>query len=89
MAKEDKDLDLLDHLKLLLSTKEHPALYLWTMRLIQAWDVPEYFIDELQSNTYVKEPWIGLQKELLKRGLDKGEVLRCHSKTMEDVLFEI
>ena len=87
MIKQDKDLDVLDSFRPFLSTKEHPALSLWALRLIQSWDVAEYFLNELQNNTYKREPWVGLQSKLLERGLNIDRHIKNMSKEMEDHLL--
>ncbi|MEM1007477.1 MAG: hypothetical protein AAGJ35_00600 [Myxococcota bacterium] len=89
MCRETPDLGLLPRLLTLLDEEPREgALSLWTLRVLEAWDVGEHGLEVLEDRVYEGKAWEQLRLKLVARGREKREVLWKEGRRLEEGLFE-
>ena len=87
MCGEERDLSIMPNIASLLVDSSHPALLLWTLKLLQAWDCGEHCIDAVER-LQVEDAFIeAIRQDVLSRGIEKMSVLKREAAELERSLF--
>ena len=87
MCNKEPDLSIMPNFASLLVDSSHPALLLWTLKLLKTWDCGACCIDALEQ-LQVEDAFIGgLCKGVLSQAVGKMSVLKKEAAELERALF--